>query len=246
MSNPQETQGAQTPNDELARLLPALRALAKSVEKQMYSGMTEGTGGLAVRQYRALHGRIAALMPDDYYIISVLTLEEGASGEQADDQTLLAQTHLLLQQLVTYLNQIVPTQRPNVPPGTPLGAGNVGGSWQNFGRELNDQIAQLARSTVRRALESIDFNVPTPPTPPVPPVPPVPPQNVNLSGGSIFVQPPVPPEPPNRPPNSPSGRIHIRVENGEDVFERDIPPDVGFWRGNPPPTDPPGDEDSVV
>lgn len=170
---------------ELRQMLLAFRSLSKTVEKQVMTGMVEGTSGIMSRSYRALHQRIAALLPDDFYITSVLVLEEFPEDE--DEQVRVAQINMLCSQLVDYLNEMLK------PRATAMGG--EGDDWRGVGRDLQDQIMQMTRKTIRRALQNIDFELP-----PVPPMPPAP------------GMPPVPPMPPSGPKRK---RIHI--EFGTDV-----------------------------
>jgi hypothetical protein len=84
----------------LKRLMPSLRELAESVHQNIYMGMVKGTGEMSVGLYRALHAKVARLMPDDDFITEALVLKYPAD---AKDAHLLGIVNLAIRQLVSYL-----------------------------------------------------------------------------------------------------------------------------------------------
>src|SRR5262245_49689500 len=90
--------------DELSGLVRALKALSKSVEKGLNMGWYEGTADTVVRQYRALQARAMQILPDDYYIKEVFTME---IMDDADDEQKTMQIRLVLNQLEDYLHGIL-------------------------------------------------------------------------------------------------------------------------------------------
>ncbi len=134
--------------------------------------MIDGTGELAMRGYSGLHKKIAELLPDDYYVTESLKLE----AKDGDDKRLLAQVQMASSQLVIYVEgmlrdsegsgrrghggweQFVPGAPPPPhapPPPNPPNPPD----WRGLGRELQEQIMGLTRSTLRRAFANIDWDV---------------------------------------------------------------------------------------
>jgi hypothetical protein len=162
----------------------AFKSLNRSIEKSMHSGMYQGTGDTAVRNYLALHKRAVQLLPDDFYISDVLTLEIAA---ESNDRQKLSQVTLITGQMVDYLKSQVAEETRTSFDSTDFD------EIKGFGRDLQDQILNLTRNTLRRAFDNVDVtvNVPRPPRPPMPPD--VPPPDFFNSP----VPPPVPPVPPH-------------------------------------------------
>lgn len=150
----------------LTQLSLAFKSLLKSVEKSLMTGMYAGMGDLSVRGYRALHAKAVEVLPEDYFVREVLGLE---LPETADDQQKLAAVSLQAGQMVNYLEglQRAEQKAAYAPDMDEL---------RNLGRDLQDQILSVTRSTLRRAMHNIDINIARPDAPPVPPVPPIPPE----------------------------------------------------------------------
>ena len=85
---------------DLRQLIGPLKALAESVNRSMDMGMTAGAGTMAGRSYRALHGKIAALLADDLYVTEALALPEDIGEQQ------LAAVHMAVNQLVPYIESL--------------------------------------------------------------------------------------------------------------------------------------------
>lgn len=138
----------------LRQLLPALKALAKSVEHAMYTGAYEGTGDMAVKSYRSLHSRIAELLPEDYYVTQGLVLD---MSDGATEQQKIAQVNLAVSQLSNYLEGLVRTQ------GFPFGGGAPWGGdmedLKDMTRGLRDRILEQTKQSIRRAMADIDVQI---------------------------------------------------------------------------------------
>lgn len=145
----------------------------------------EGTGELALRGYVGLHKKIAELLPEDFYVTESLKLESTGG----DDKKLLAQVQMASSQLVIYVegmlrdagesgagrrggwhnapwDQFVPPMgEPPHPPGAPRPPQPPmppnPPDWRGLGRELQEQIMGLTRSTLRRAFANIDWDMST-------------------------------------------------------------------------------------
>jgi hypothetical protein len=131
----------------LRQLLPALKALAKSVERSYWSGTYEGTGDMAVKSYRSLQKRIAELLPDDYYITDALVLE---IAPEATEQQKVAQVQLAVSQLLNYLEGLLRGSRPGSEAEDHL---------SDLGRELRDRIVLTTREAIRKAMENMDIDI---------------------------------------------------------------------------------------
>jgi hypothetical protein len=150
----------------IQQLALAFRALDRSVEKSLMSGMGEAAGDTAVTAYNRLQARAALLLPDDFYITEVLQFPDDSENEDGDDK--LAQVHLLASQALDYLEGLARAYRRTTNDVADIE------DVRGLGRDLQEQIATLTRNTLRRALGSIDLKVEiersgTPPTPPAPP-----------------------------------------------------------------------------
>jgi hypothetical protein len=171
-----ESEMDENEKNQLSQLTLAMKSLAKAVEKSLLMGLSDGTGTMIARNYRDLHARIAELMPDDYYVSTVLKLEVEPG---MDDHQKVAQVQLASSQLIGYLESTMKSpEHADVE------------SIKGLGRELQDQIIVVTRKALRRALSNIDIDidlrgVPEPPEPPTPPEPPEP------------LTPPTPPDRPN-------------------------------------------------
>jgi len=130
----------------LRQLLPALKALAKSVDRSYWTGTYEGSGDMAVKSYSSLQRKIAELLPDDHYVTDALALE---IAPDATEQQKVAQVQLAVSQLVNYLEGLV---RSSYPPGEFE-------DLSDLGRELRDRILATTRETIRKAMAGMDIDI---------------------------------------------------------------------------------------
>jgi hypothetical protein len=168
----------------LSQLRLAFKSLARSVEKALMTEMYPGAGDVSARNYRALHARAGELLPDDYYVREVLALDVPAD---APDKQLLAAVSLQAGQMVDYLDSV---SKPD--PRLVFSSPDFD-ELRTLGRDLQDQILSVTRTTLKRALSGIDISMSRPPEPPEPPAPP---------------EAPAPPEPPK-------GKRKIEIEDDE-------------------------------
>jgi uncharacterized protein YjbI with pentapeptide repeats len=139
--------------NKLRQYTQAVKALQKAVEKSITQGMIEGTGRMVAKNYRGLHAKIVELMPDDYFITDTLALE---LDDNASDEQILGQVQLAATQMIIYLEgQIKESGRTaSVSFSTVEGA-----DFRSLGRDLQEQIVNLTRTTLRRALTNVDVDV---------------------------------------------------------------------------------------
>ena len=90
-------------------------------------------------------------------------------AETAEDKQKLAAVSLQAGQMVDYLDGLTRSD-PRV-----VFSGPDFDEIRTLGRDLQDQILTVTRTTLKRALSGIDISMSKPPEPPEPPAPPVPP-----------------------------------------------------------------------
>lgn len=134
--------------NELNKLVLAIRALSKSVDRALMTGTYEGTGSMMVKNYRSLQTRAAQLLPDDYFVTDTLVLE--IEPDSSEKET-VAQVQLAVQQLSAYLEGQLRGYRGNF--------GTMGDDFRSLGRDLQDQIINVTKYALRRALTNIDIGV---------------------------------------------------------------------------------------
>jgi len=134
--------------------MPALKALQRSLEKAIASKTFTGTSSMALRSYQGLHSRVADLLPDDYYVNDLLVLD---LADDADEQQVVAQISLAVDQLQSYLEDMLGPQHqvPPVPPVPPVPDMDFG----ELGRTLRDRILAQTKDTIRRAMAEIDLDI---------------------------------------------------------------------------------------
>lgn len=175
-------------NKTVQQLLLAFKSLQKSVEKSLLTGIADGTGATAIRGYQRLQARAKELMPDDFFITEVLVLDV---EEDADDDKNLAQVNLLSSQAVDYLEGLYKAQAKAA---AKADFEEIGYSLRDLGQEIQEQVMNMTRKTLKRAVANIDISV-DPRKDPFPPMPPAPPESP---------EPPEPPQPPAPPYTGPS------------------------------------------
>lgn len=133
----------------------ALKALQRSVERSLQENTYEGTGKMGVKSYQGIQRKIAELFPEDFYITDTLLLE--ISGEEKE-RHMLSQVQLAASQMIIYVEGLLRDYR--VSTGT-VGADPV--DWRslgkNIGRDLQEQIINMTRATIQRAVSNIDVDV---------------------------------------------------------------------------------------
>lgn len=133
-------------NQELQKLLPAVKSLYLSLEHAAMSGQYGAAVNKMVKNYHQLHGRLLEILPDDYYVMQSLELE---LDDDASSEEIVAQVRFAANQMNTYLRELVrQEQRGSDDPE----------SWGHLARDLQDQIINLTRNTVKRAIANIDLN----------------------------------------------------------------------------------------
>jgi hypothetical protein len=130
----------------LRQLLPALQALAKSVERALLTETYRGTSGMAVKSYRSLQGKVAELLPNDHYVTDALTLEVTADASEREK---VAQVQLAVSQLVNYLEGLVRRS----------GKSGEFEDLSDLGRELRERILATTRDAVKRAMANVDIDM---------------------------------------------------------------------------------------
>ncbi|MBE2184628.1 MAG: hypothetical protein IAE89_14455 [Anaerolineae bacterium] len=167
------------------QLLLAFKSLQRSVEKGLLTGIAEGAGTTAIRSYVRLQERAKKLLPDDFFIGDVLILDV---NEDESDNKKLAQVNLLSSQAVDYLEGL---DKASSRAATGADFVDLGYSLRDLGQEIQDQVMNMTRKTLKRAVANIDINDRKDPFPPMPPAPPhapaepEPPSAPSYSGSSV-------------------------------------------------------------
>lgn len=136
--------------NELNKLALAIRALSKSVDRALMTNTFEGTAKMMVKNYRSLQARAAQLLPEDYFITDTLVLEV---EESSNEREMVAQVQFAVQQLSAYVDGQLRGQRGSFP-NTP-----VSDDFRSLGRDLQDQIINVTKYALRRALTNIDIGI---------------------------------------------------------------------------------------
>jgi hypothetical protein len=174
----------------VSQLLLAFQSLSKSIEKAQLGGWAQGTADQAIRNYTTLHNRTAQTLPDDFFISDVLGLD---IAPNTSDKTKLGIVAMQTSQMVDYLKGLMRSEARTSGTTTVIDSDEL----RTMGRDLQDQIMNLTRNTLKRALNNIDVQVQR--------MPPEPPQPPDFPGA------------PDAPPPPRRGRIEIN-------FGKDDPP----------------------
>ncbi len=134
----------------------ALKALHRSVEKANLEGTYEGTGRMAVKSYQGIQRKIAEMYPDDFYVTETLALEV---GDDVKERHMVSQVQLAASQMMIYVDGLLRDYRTT----TGVNAADFS-DLRSIGRDLQDQILKVTKTTLRRALENVEVDVQGPDT----------------------------------------------------------------------------------
>ena len=141
---------------KLQQYQQALKALHRSVEKANLEGTYEGTGRMAVKSYQGIQRKVAELYPEDFYVTETLSLEV---DDSVKEKHMVSQVQLAASQMVIYLEGLLRDYRTS--------SGVVSGDFSDLktlGRDLQEQILKMTKTTIRRALENVEVDVHGPET----------------------------------------------------------------------------------
>lgn len=141
---------------KLQQYLQALKALQRSVERALHEGTYEGTGRMAVKSYQGIQRKIAELFPEDFYVTDTLSLEV---SDDAKERHLVSQVQLAASQMLIYVEGLLRDYRTT----SGVSAADYG-DLKSIGRDLQEQILRVTKTTLRRALENVEVDVHTPDT----------------------------------------------------------------------------------
>jgi hypothetical protein len=133
----------------------ALKALQRSVASSIQEGTYEGTGRMAVKSYQGIQRKVAELYPEDFYIADTLALE---TVEDAKEKHMMGQVQLASSQMIIYLDGLMREYR-NSTGASPADFNDLKAWGRDFGRDFQDQIIRMTKTTLRRALENVDVDV---------------------------------------------------------------------------------------
>jgi len=143
-----ETVMDETTREAIARLMPMLKALQKSMEHSVNMGLHSGLGATAAKSYRGLHAKVAELITEDPYITETLAYDV---PDDAKDEQKIATAQLLTNQLVAYLeSQFMETDERVVQ----LRKRKHG--MREIGIDLQGQLLNVTRSALRKAVIAVD------------------------------------------------------------------------------------------
>lgn len=142
----------ETTLENLRKNLKALKSLHKSTERSLATGHVAGTGKLVIRSYENLHARIRDLLPDDDFIES-LTLE---IDESMGDKEIAGQVLFVADQLHNYVRDQIRESPESAWNWDFSEIASEAERLKNIGREIQDQVLGMTRSTLKRALSNID------------------------------------------------------------------------------------------
>lgn len=141
---------------KLQQYLQALKALNRSVEKANMEGSYEGTGRMAVKSYQGIQRRVAEMFPDDFYVTDTLALEV---GDDVKERHMVSQVQLASSQMLIYVEGLLREFRTS----SGINAGDYN-DLKSLGRDLQEQILRVTKTTLRRALENVEVEVQGPDT----------------------------------------------------------------------------------
>lgn len=140
---------------KLQQYQQALKALQHSLERSIHSETYEGTGKMVIKSYQGIQRKVAEVLPEDFYVTDTLALE--VEGE-TQERHLLSQVQLAATQMMIYLDGLLREYRAS--------SGVVSGDWgelknwgRSFGRDLQEQIINMTRATLERAVRNVDIDV---------------------------------------------------------------------------------------
>lgn len=134
----------------------ALKALQRSVANSLQEGTYEGTGRMAVKSYQGIQRKVAELYPEDFYISDTLALE--TSNGDVKERHMLGQVQLASSQMIIYLDGLMREYRSTTGAG-PNDFGDLKAWGRDFGRDFQEQIIKMTKTTLRRALENVEVDV---------------------------------------------------------------------------------------
>lgn len=134
----------------------ALKALHRSVTSSIQESTYEGTGRMAVKNYQGIQRKVAELFPEDFYITDTLALE--TNNGDMKERHMLGQVQLASSQMVIYLDGLMREHRTAAGAG-PSDFGDLKAWGRDFGRQFQEDIIRMTKTTLRRALENVDVDV---------------------------------------------------------------------------------------
>lgn len=133
----------------------ALKALQRSVEHSMQNDTYEGTGRMAVKSYQGIQRKVAELLPEDFYVTDTLSLEVNSDVKE---RHMLSQVQLAASQMMIYLEGQLRDFRASSGVA-PADFGELKHWGRSFGRDLQEQIINMTKATIERAVRNVDIDV---------------------------------------------------------------------------------------
>ncbi|MFW5691084.1 MAG: hypothetical protein ACOCXZ_01175, partial [Chloroflexota bacterium] len=135
---------------QLEEYLRALSALEQSASDAIARGRFTGTGRMTVKGYTGLHQKVSQLLPDDFYVNEALALE---LDDDLTEEAMVTQVQYAARQMVLYLQGLLREVRRS-----------TGEAWdfsdlRSLGKQIQEQVMDISRNTLRRALSGIDIDI---------------------------------------------------------------------------------------
>jgi uncharacterized protein YjbI with pentapeptide repeats len=140
---------------KLQQYQQALKALQHSVERSIQNETYEGTGRMAVKSYQGIQRKVAELLPEDFYVTDTLSLEVNSDVKE---RHMLSQVQLAASQMMIYLEGQLREFRASSGV-SPADWGELKHWGRSFGRDLQEQIINMTRATIERAVRNVDIDV---------------------------------------------------------------------------------------
>src|SRR5664279_2064447 len=150
----------ETTYPKLQQYQQAVKALQRSVERSLQEDTYEGTGKMAVKSYQGIQRKIAELYPEDFYLTDTLSLEVGGDDQE---RHMLSQVQLAANQMIIYLEGLLREYRASSGVA-PADWGDLRTWGRDFGRDLQQQIINMTKATIERAVRNVDVDVHGPDT----------------------------------------------------------------------------------
>lgn len=137
----------ETTLNELQKLMQAVKALSKTVERAVMTRTFDGAGAMMVKSYRSLQRKATEILPDDFFLRESLDLE---LPDNATDEQMAGQVRLGISQMQVYLDEVIRAERPFIGMDTIEDIGSLG-------KQIQEQVLSMTKTTLKRAMSNIDF-----------------------------------------------------------------------------------------
>lgn len=98
---------------QLRKFVQILTALRDSSEHSLHAGNTIGMGKHAMKSYHGVQAKVAALLPDDFFITESLYIntDDFTHADAEQERHMLSQVQLVAEQMAIYLHGMIQENR---------------------------------------------------------------------------------------------------------------------------------------